>query len=308
MNVPEPLVRAAVRVIAPWSTDPRRSFAAQRRRLERLSVAFSVPRGTSIETITVAGVPCERVLGNGARDERVIVYLHGGGYCIGSARDHRGFAARLSQATGAAVVVPDYRLAPENPYPAAADDSLDVWLAVASQHPGAVLCGDSAGGGLALLTAIRARDGAAPRPSAVALVSPWLDAAADRTVDPDLLGRDVVISADWLARCALSYAAGRPLSLPGISPINHDMAGLPPVFVVVGTEEVLHADSQRLVKKIRAAGGEVTAVLGNGLWHIYPTQAGVFAAADEALASLATFIAGHLGAAEGAAAGRIQRA
>ncbi len=290
MSLPRPVVRTAVRLAARWTTDPRHPFEVQRRRYARVAAGSPPPRGTAVERIEVAGVPVERVAAVGASEDHVILHLHGGGLCIGSAATHRGFAARLSAATQAVVVVPDYRLAPEHPCPAAADDAYAVWSAVAGEHAVATLSGDSAGGGLALLTAVRARDRGGVPPSALVLLSPFVDLAADHAADADLVARDIVLSPDWLTRCALSYASGRPLDDPDVSPIHHDLRGLAPTFVVLGSDEVLAPEGERLVAAARRAGVDVELLRGDGLWHIYPTQAGMLTAADDALAAVAAFL------------------
>lgn len=268
---------------------------AQRRRYDRLAAGIAVPRGTRVESAEIAGVPVERVTAPDADADAVVVHLHGGGFCIGSPASHRSFAARLSAAVRATVVVPHYRRAPEHPCPAAADDAYAVWCAVVDEHPGAALSGDSAGGALALLTAVRARDAGGIGPARLVLISPFVDAAADHGADADLVARDIVLTPDWLTRCALSYASGRPLDDPLVSVIHQDLHGLPPTLVTVGTDEVLVPACDRLVAKLRASGGDVEVLRGEGLWHIYPTQAGLVTASDDAVAVIAAFVRPGLG-------------
>jgi epsilon-lactone hydrolase len=163
--------------------------------------------------------------------------------------------------------------------------------AVLTEAAGApvLLSGDSAGGGLALITA-QARRGDADLARAVGciLVSPWLDLAADRRAVPELVRRDVVLTPDWLEACARAYASD--LTGASVSPLNADLSGLPPLLIQSGADDLLAPDAERLATGATAAGVDVTYTRWPGMWHDFPLQPGLVAAADDALAQAAWFV------------------
>lgn len=291
-RLPAPLLRPAVRLLGRLIADERVPVERQRARMQALGDAAPLPAGTVVTEQAPGDVPALRLAPMDADPSRAALYLHGGGYCIGSPTTARQVAAHLAAQLGASVVVPDYRLAPEHPYPAALEDALTAWRALTGElapHRTAVV-GDSAGGGLALALTMRLRDAGRPLPAALGLFSPWLDLAADRAADRWLVRRDPMLDPGWLAWCASAYAADRPLTDPGISPLYGPLAGLPPVQVVAGADDVLVADADRFVLAARDDGVDVAYIRVPGLWHVYPTQAGVLAEADRALEHLAAFV------------------
>jgi epsilon-lactone hydrolase len=227
-----------------------------------------------------------------------VVHFHGGGYCVGSPSEARSWAARLSARAGCRVVLPDYRLAPEYPYPSALEDARAVLSAVVSEAGGGpvVMSGDSAGGGLALATLLTppgTGDSAADPASGVSgcmLMSPWLDLAADRAAVPELVRRDVLLSPAWLESCARAYAPTADLAHPSISPLNAALAGLPPLLIQSGADDLLAPDSERLALSARAAGVQVTYTRWPGLWHDFVLQPDLVAAADNALTQASWFV------------------
>lgn len=295
-RLPAPVVRPLVRLIGRLVATERLPVERQRARMESLSGGMPPPSGVTTAPTTVGGVDALRIAPEGATPTTALLYLHGGGYCIGSSTTAKGFAAHLALALDVEVVAADYRLAPEHPYPAALDDATAAFTALADQHGAehVAVAGDSAGAGLAVALAMRLRDGGRPLPAALGLVSPWLDLAADRGRDPALVRRDPMLDPDWLAACAARYAGGRPRTEPGISPLHGDLSGLPPTLVVAGADDVLVSDADRFVPAARDAGVEVAYIRVPGLWHIYPTQAGVLAEADRAVEHLAAFVGGAL--------------
>ncbi len=143
------------------------------------------------------------------------------------------------------------------------------------------LSGDSAGGGLAVALAARLRDAGDPGPAALVLVSPWLDLTNDRLGDRPLIARDPLLQPAWLARAAEAYTSrGTDLADPAVSPLLGSLAGLPPVLVQAGADDILISDSIAFVAGVQAAGGRARLSIGNGLWHDFPLQAGMLAAAD----------------------------
>ena len=272
----------------------RRTFRAglpveqQRQRLQRVTRLTLPPRGASFTAATVGGVPGEWVRARG--DERpslTLLYLHGGGYVTGSPATHRALTGHLAARCDARVFAADYRLAPEHPFPAALDDAVAAWRGLRGEGVQAgriAIAGDSAGGGLAVATALRLRALGEPLPRALVLFSPWVDLTLERL--PVAPPGELMLTLPWVRECAGSYAAGSNSRHPLISPIEADLAGLPPTLVQVGTDELLLPDSRRLCERLRAAGVPVELSEWAGRWHVFQANAGVLADADRALAAV----------------------
>jgi len=224
--------------------------------------------------------------------DRHVLYIHGGGYSIGSPRSHVALGARLAKRAAAAVTVIDYRLAPEHPYPAAIDDCVAAYRAlVATVDPALVtIAGDSAGGGATLATLCALRDAGDPLPGCAYLLSPWTDLTASGDSVRSKADIDPMIRADHISPMAAMYAGDTPLDHPGVSPLFADLGGLPPMLIQTGVDEVLLSDSTRLADRARAAGVEVVLDLADDLWHVYPIFAGYVPEATEALIRAAVFI------------------
>jgi acetyl esterase/lipase len=220
-----------------------------------------------------------------------ILYLHGGAYCVGSPATHRAIVSHLARRTGARVFAAAYRLAPEHPFPAAVDDAVAAYRALcdADGVPGRIaIVGDSAGGGLALATALRLRDLGLPLPAALVVFSPWVDLGEpDRGAEP---AGEVMVSLPWVTECSRLYRAGREAADPLLSPLHGDLRGLPPTLVQVGQDEVLLSDSRRLAVALAAAGVAVRLEEFPGRWHVFQANAGLLADADRALESVAHFL------------------
>jgi acetyl esterase/lipase len=267
-------------------------FIEQRRRLERIARLTLPARGVSRTQTTLAGVRGERFQVRGSSTPAgAVLYLHGGAYCVGSPATHRSITARIAQLTGTSVFAADYRLAPEHPFPAAIDDAVAAYrglLATGLTPDRVAIAGDSAGGGLALATALRLRELGEPLPAALALFSPWVDLGApDRGPEP---AGEVMVSLPWVNECARAYLGGKDAADPLASPINGDLRGLPPVLVQVGQDEILLQDSRRLHEALGAAAVEVSLQEYPRRWHVFQSNAGVLADADRALESAAAFI------------------
>jgi acetyl esterase/lipase len=285
-------MRLGARRVSRYMFDPALPWEVQRRRLDRVVGSWPLRRGTSVTTTVLNGVPAEVVTAAGAHAVTV-VHFHGGGYCVGSPAEARSWAAHVSARADCRMIVPDYRLAPEHPYPAALEDARAVMRAVlAESEPSTVVVsGDSAGGGLALIIAQ-----GEPRLAGCMLLSPWLDLTADWSADPELARRDVILTPTWLDACARAYARDADRAQPTISPLHGDLAGLPPLLIQCGTDDLVAPDAERLAVRARAAGVDVTATRWPRLWHNFPLQPGLLAAADAAVAQAASFIARVRGA------------
>jgi acetyl esterase/lipase len=253
--------------------------------------AMPVPRGTTVAGRSIGGVPAEVVTADGAGTGRTVVHFPGGGYCVGSARLARTWAAHLSARAACRVVLPEYRLAPAYPYPAALDDARDLMKTVFSEvFPGSVVVsGDSAGGGLALAVALAMRDGGEALPAGCILISPWLDLG--REALPELARRDVLLSPAWLRACATAYTDPSNWASPSVSPLLAAHGGLPPLLIQAGSDELLVPDAERLAASASAAGVDVSYTCWPGMWHDFELQPGLVAAADDALAQAAWFTA-----------------
>lgn len=268
----------------------RLPLLVQRSVISAASRFFPRPQGVRDVEHYLDGVLARRLIPEGAPDGRAILYLHGGAYVLGSPGTHFGMAARIALASGCEVFVIDYRLAPEHPAPAALDDAVSAWKALTASHGAVALAGDSAGGGLALATAVALRDAALVAPRALALISPWVDLTLSGESMQTLAAADPLLSRNWLAWAAAHYANGRNLDDPMLSPLFSPLAGLPPVLIHVGSDEVLLSDTQRLETALRAAGVEVQSRVYQDLWHDFQLQAGLMPEADESLDTLGRFL------------------
>ena len=297
VRVPPALVRLGARQVRRHVLNPRLPWEVQRRRLDKIMGSWPLPRGTSVAKTSLNGVPAEVVAAQPASGTVTVtvVHFHGGGYCVGSPAEARAWAAHLSARAGCRVVLPEYRLAPEHPYPAAVDDARAVLSAVLGEPaPGAVVAsGDSAGGGLALgaALAVPGTTDAANRIAGCILLSPWLDLTADWAAAPDLVRRDVVLSPAWLAACVRAYVPTADLAQPMVSPLYADLGGLPPLLIQCGTDDLVAPDAENLAVRAKAAGVDVTYSRWPGLWHDFALQPDITAAAHSAVAQAAWFVA-----------------
>jgi monoterpene epsilon-lactone hydrolase len=292
LRLPPGLVRLTVPQIGRRVLNPGLPWEAQRRRLDQVARTTPVPRGTNVAGRVLNGIPTEVVTASGARPERTVLHLHGGGYCIGSPRMMRTWAAHLSARAACRVVVPDYRLAPAHPHPAGLDDARAVMDALLGEGAAAsiVVSGDSAGGGLALSLLLARRDAGERLPAGCMLASPWLDLSRDRRAVPRLVRREQMLSPGWLEACALAYAPRAAWAIPSVSPLLAGHVGLPPLLIQAGSDELLAPDAERLAASASAAGADVTYTRWPGMWHDFILQPGLVAAADSAVAQAAWFV------------------
>jgi len=285
------LLRFGVRIFLKPALSPAVPLAWQRWWLRQLSRSGRPARGVSIQPCAIGGVGGEWLRCPAATAKGTILYLHGGGYCVGSAATHRAVTSRLARA--APVFAADYRLAPEHPFPAAVEDAVACYRALAEAGP-VVVAGDSAGGGLALATALSARQRGLKRPAALVLFSPWIDLAMP------WLGEhpgDAMLSAPWLAACARHYLAGTDPADPLASPIHGDLGALPPTLIQAGGDELLRSDAERLRDALARAGVTVRCEIEPARWHAFQLHAGMLPSAGAAVARAADFITNALQAA-----------
>jgi monoterpene epsilon-lactone hydrolase len=251
--------------------------------------------GVPVDRVQMAGVEADRV-GTGTAASPAILFLHGGSYAFNSARVYRSLTTALAAESGATVYAPDYRRAPEHPFPAARDDALASyrWLLDRGHRPESVaLAGDSAGGGLSLTMVLAIRDAGLPAPAALALISPWTDLGMSGASVEAKAGDDVVLNRDALAEAADWYRGDLPLDDPRVSPLFADLSGLPPVLIQVATEEMLTSDSERLAERAAGAGVEVELEIYEGLLHDFQLYERRLSVAREAVERIAAFLRRH---------------
>ncbi|MCB9598467.1 MAG: alpha/beta hydrolase [Sandaracinaceae bacterium] len=264
----------------------------QRRAIHVMVPPPGQPDDLELEPTRLGGVPCLWIRPRAADPARTLVYLHGGGYSIGSIHSHQDFITRLAREAGVYAVAVDYRLAPEHPYPAALEDARRVWsalLASGVDPARAVIAGESAGGGLTLSTLVALRDAGEPLPSGAALLSPWLDltlsgASIDANARYDYLPRDVLEV--YVRRFLRDVPADHPL----VSPLFAEHHGLPPLLVQAGEAEAIVDDSRRFHERARAAGVEAELTVYDDMIHAFMLLTGM-PHADRAVRELTRFIA-----------------
>lgn len=240
----------------------------------------------------IADMTCEWIIPAGAASDRVILFVHGGGYVSGSCSDHRVHVSKFVRGTGIRALLYPYRLAPEHPYPAALEDSLSAyrWLLDQGYHGhNIILAGDSAGGGLCLALLLALRDADIPLPGAAVALSPWTDLACSGSSYRTNAEKCLSPTGCWQA-FSRHYCAETDPRTAWISPLYGDLHGLPPLYISVGSDEILRDDSLRFAEKARAAGVDVTLKVGEGLFHCYPVCSPLFPEAVIAMNEIAAFI------------------
>lgn len=294
MSLKKSALRALLRASATFIAHPTTPLPIQRAALTRAGITMRAPRGTRRQEERLAGRPVCKLTAPGADAGRALLYLHGGAYVSGGIPSHTGLAAQLGARAQATAWLLDYRLAPENPYPAAVDDALAAYRELLAKDidPARIaIAGDSAGGGLTLATALAIRDAGLPQPAALALISPWTDLTLSGASMQSKAKDDPMLNAAWLDWAAGLYCTNTVRTHPGVSPLFADLAGLPPMIVHVGSDEVLFDDARHLATLATKAGITCELRVFDGLWHVFQAQAGLLGEADESLAAMGAFIA-----------------
>lgn len=260
-----------------------------------LAASFRLPAGVTVRPVEVGGVPAEWVVPPDVNESRAILYLHGGGYCFGSPETHRHLVAHLAQAAGVPALSLDYRLAPENPFPAAIDDVRAAWgwLGAEGWEAGQLaVAGDSAGGGLAAALLARLLDEGGPLPAAAALFSPWLD-LSQREWGDDTRNTDPLLHPLLLELASRAYLVDGDPRHPWASPLAAEPRGWPPLLIQVGEREILLGDAQRLAEQAAAAGVQVTLDVWAEMVHVWHFFATVLPEGRQALDQAGAFLARH---------------
>ena len=260
-------------------------------------VMLRVPVASNVRKtpVTVGGVGAIDVVVEGASSADVILYFHGGGYVIGSAESSVPLAAELAQRTSAKVVTVDYRLAPENPFPAALEDAKAAYEGLLSQGVAPrniAIAGESAGGGLAVAAVLALRDANTPLPASIVAMSPWADLTLSGSTLVEKQPVDATLTGDGLRRSAEDYVGSGDATDPYISPILGDLRGLPPMLIQSGSREILLSDAIRLASRAAIDDVRVTLDVVPGVPHVFQAYAAVLDEGDAALRRATDFLIG----------------
>jgi monoterpene epsilon-lactone hydrolase len=272
---------------------PNTPFVVRRIQAEKFAAAFVVPSGIAIESSTLGGVAVEWIIPDQAGPSHIFFHLHGGGYVLGDPAGSRAFTCEFARVARCRVVSIDYRLAPENPFPAAVEDAVAAYSALLGQGARSqdiAIGGESAGGGLAVATLLAARDRNLPMPAALIAISPWVDMrcqAASFSVKADA---DPLLTQQSLKEMADAYLQGADPHSALASPMLANLAGLPPMLIHVGSEEVLLDDAMGLLHAARASKVSVQLEVWPDMihvWHMFHAMLPTGAQAIDALAKFA---------------------
>ena len=273
------------------------SFPERRQRLDAIGSISLIAEDIGLEPIDANGVAAEWSLAPGSDPSKVLLFFHGGGYCSGSIVSHRGMVTEAGRAAQARTLAVGYRLAPEHPFPAAIEDARSAYRFLLDQGvaPSKIaIGGDSAGGGLTLALMTSVRDAREPLPACAWLVSPWVDLRMSGASLAEKAAIDPLISKPYLEELASAYLAGADPANPLVSPLNADLAGLPPLLVQVGSAETLLDDAVRIARRAGAADVRVNLEIWPHMIHAWHLWAAQLEAGRRAIASAGAFIRAHL--------------
>lgn len=289
-----------------WRTVLRKTFKDQKLSIaeyrtngvKNSKMLGGIPKTVKTEKISIDGIQAERLTPLDASHEQVILYLHGGGYVTGSIETYHMMCGLLSSHTGVKVILPEYRLAPENPFPAALDDSLKVYRWLLKQgysSANIIVCGDSAGGGLSLATVLALMDKNESLPAAVVCLSPWADLTLKNVTHITKAEAESMLRKDVLYEWALAYTNESNLTNPLVSPIYADFHGFPPLLIQVGADEILLGDSILLAEKAKADGVQVELKIWDGMFHVWQALGELIPESKKAFEEIGQFVQSQFG-------------
>ena len=284
------LVRAHLAKLPPSNT---LTLAERRSQYDRAERVFPTPPDVKVEPVTAPERAAEWLTPPGARTDAVVLYLHGGGYAIGSPRSHRHLAAAIARAAGSRALLLDYRLAPEHPFPAALDDAVAAyqWLVRDGIAPSRIVIGgDSAGGGLTMATLLALRDRGLPLPAGAVGISPWVDLTNSAASYATKAAVDPIVTIEGIALLTQAYIGTGDPKQPLVSPLYADLRGLPPLLIHVGSDEVLLDDAAGLAARARAAGVDVTLREWPQMIHVWHWFISMLDEAEQAIAEIGAFV------------------
>ena len=273
------------------------TLAERRAQYDRAERVFHAPDDVAVEVVAAPERTAEWLLPASARTDAVVLYLHGGGYAIGSPRSHRHLAAAIARAAGTRGLLLDYRLAPEHPFPAALEDAVAAyeWLLARGIAPGrVVLGGDSAGGGLTVATLLALRDRGLPRPAGGVCISPWVDLTCSGASYATRAAADPIVTRDGVEAMAQAYVGSGDRKAALVSPLYADLRNLPPLLIHVGSDEVLLDDAIGLGARARAAGVDATVEEWPEMVHVWHWFFPILDEADKAIAGVGDFVRGRI--------------
>jgi epsilon-lactone hydrolase len=268
------------------------TIAERRAQYERAEKVFPIPPEVKVERVTAPVAPAEWLRPPSAEAGRVVLYLHGGGYVIGSPRSHRHLAAAIAGAAGASALSLDYRRAPEDPFPAAVDDAVASyrWLLEQGIAPGRiVIAGDSAGGGLTVATLVALKDARVPLPAGGVCISPWVDLTFSGASYETKAAVDPIVRRPGIDEMARAYLGKTDPRTPLASPVFADLRGLPPLLIHVGSDEVLLDDAVQLALRAKAAGVSATLEVWDRMIHVWHWFLPMLEEADSAIQGIGRF-------------------
>lgn len=270
----------------------------RRAQFEAGRALIPLPSDVQVEAITAGSVTAEWVNTLDLDEQQVVLYIHGGGFVWGSCTSSRVVAATFARIAHARVLVPNYRLAPEHPFPAAPQDCLAAyhWLldsGVSPEH--LVVVGDSAGGGLVLALLVKLAQAALPQPAGAVLISPWLDLTLSGASYTTNAQTDFMESRDLLLEMRQHYLGVHDPRSELSSPLFADVSGLPPLLIYAGSDELLVDDAIQITQRLRQVGGSVELQIGAGFWHTWPITAAMrpFPEGTQALEHIGAFVRSH---------------
>ena len=271
--------------------------AEQRLIFEEMMAAIPVPGDVTTSSASLGGIPVVNVEVAGADRERIILYLHGGAYAIGTAASSVGLASDLARRAGTRLITVDYRLAPEHPHPAAIEDAVAAYqgLLDSGASPSTIaVAGESAGAGLAAAALVAFKHAGLPQPTAAVLMSPWADLTLSGNSINAKAALDPALTPEGLARRAADYLGDSDPAAELVSPIFADLTGLPPLLIQAGSHEILLDDATRLATQAAAADVPVTLEVTPRVPHVFQGFAAILDEGDAALTSAGKFLHAHL--------------
>lgn len=278
--------------------DMSTSIEGFRRQCEKGAARFAkIPDSVDIQATSIAGFRAEWIIPQGSPDEKLIFYVHGGGYVSGSCSDHRAFVSKFAKHCGYKTLTYEYRLAPEFPFPYAIDDSMAVYTAILEmgfEPSNIIFAGESAGGGLALALLLALKSKGLAQPKAAVAISPWTDLSCSSPSYLTKNERSLAPLDSWIVFSKHYCGVNNPKN-PLISPLFGDLTGLPPIFINAGTDDELFDDGERFYLKAKEAGVDARFKRGESMVHCYPLFSPIFREAKEAMDEIVEFVGEQLG-------------
>ena len=282
-----------IELLKSTKVDRTATVEERRKNLEKMASLVRLPRDIRFEPLKVGNIPAEWIFTPVSVEDRIILYLHGGGYAIGSIKTHREMASRIARASEARGLIIEYRLAPEHKFPAAVEDSTLAyrWLLKEGYNPDRiVIAGDSAGGGLTVATLVALRDQGEPLPAAAVCLSPWIDLEGLGESVKTKADIDPLFDMDGIIQNAKLYLGDEDPHNPLAAPLYADLKGLPPMLIQVGTWEILLDDSVRLAERAKKAGVEVILEKWEDMVHVFQSFGYYLPEAQEAVEHIGDFV------------------